>query len=134
MATEDGVPGRHYWLIVRRRARVPEIFSIGLGEQECLPVFSFSDEAKMFLELRGMENDWEARKTGFGELLPMLFSSLSGIQRVSLDPLPEVSDDNTMTDLVTISRKCFMDRLLVRSRSWWLEGKDQRDGKGQIAD
>lgn len=107
---------------------------MGLAQHECLPVFSFSDEAKMFLELRGMENDWEARKTGLGELLPMLFSSLSGIQRVSLDPLPEVSDDSTMTDLVSISRKCFMDRLLIQSRSWWLEGKDQRDGKGQIAD
>ena len=64
----------------------------------------------------------------------MLFSCLSGIQRVSLDPLPEISGDNTMTDLVSISRKSFMDRLLVQSRSWWLEGKDQRDGKGQIAD
>ena len=63
MATEDRGPGRHYWLIVRCRACVPEIFSMGLAQQECLPVFSFSDEAKMFLELRGLENDWEARKT-----------------------------------------------------------------------
>ncbi|MGB3633248.1 MAG: hypothetical protein WA982_04360 [Rubrobacteraceae bacterium] len=134
MATEDRVSGSHYWLIVSRRAGAQEIFSLGLAELECLPVFSFSDEAEMFLELRGLENDWEPWKTGLGELFSMLFSNLSGIQRVSLDPLPEISDDNTMTDLVSISRKSFMDRLLVRGRSWWLEGKDQRDGKGQIAD
>ena len=97
---------------------------MGLAEQECLPVFSFGEEAEMFLELRDLENDWEVRKTGLGELLSMLFSSLSGIQRVSLDPLPDISDDRTLSDLVSISRKSFMDRLLVQSRSWWIEGKD----------
>ena len=133
MASEVKELGGYYWLIVKQsasgqasgQAGAPEIFSIGLAEQECLPVFSFREEAEMFLRLKSLEYDWGARKSGSGELLSMLSSSLSGVERVALDPLPEISDNSVMNNLISMSRKGFMNHLLVRGLSW-LQGRGGR--------
>ena len=140
MASEVKRPGGYYWLIVKQSASgqadaqadvqvgAPEIFSMGFAEQECLPVFSFREEAEMFLRLRSLEDDWGARKSGSGELLSLLSSSLSGVEQVALDPLPEISDNSVVTNLISMSRKGFMNHLLVRmvrGRSW-LRGRGGR--------
>ena len=86
---------------------------MGLAGRECLPVFSFGKEAEMFLKLSGLE-EWEDRITGAGELLSMLFGDLRGAERVALNPLPEkISESETMSGLVDVSPKRFMDSLLT---------------------
>jgi hypothetical protein len=43
---------RRFWLIVRHRTGGMEVLRIALARgEEVLPVFSFEDEARMFLEL-----------------------------------------------------------------------------------
>ena len=133
MVREDKASGSHYWLIVKKRVGAPEFLSVGLAERKCLPVFSFSEEAEMFLKLSGLDEVWEASKIGSGELLSMLFGDLSGVERVALDPLSEFPDDEEgmVTDLVSMNRKRFMDKLLTLGRLWWVRG---RNGEGRILD
>ena len=132
VAGKDKPSGRHYWLIAKRGVNMPEILGMGLAKLEYLPIFSFGEEAEMYLKLSGLEDGWEARETESGELLSMLFGDLHGVERVALDPLPEFSADG-MTSLVSMSRKRFIDNLLpLGGRHWWrVRGKD---GEGQILD
>lgn len=136
MAGKDKWSGRHYWLIAKRRAdgRVDdlEVFSLGLAEREYLPVFNFGEEAEMFLKLGDLEEEWKTRKIGSRELLLMLFGSLSCMERVALDPLPEISNDMMMTGLLCINRKRFMDNLLTLGRRWWWVRS--KDGEGRVMD
>ena len=130
MADKNEPSAHHYWIVVERSASAPKILGMGLAKREYLPVFSFGEEAEMFLKLSGLEDGWEARKTRSGEVLSMLFGNLSSVERVALDPLPEFSADG-MTSLVSVSRKRFMDKLLTLGRLWWVRG---RSGEGRILD
>ena len=60
--------------------------TLACGE-EALPVFSFEDKAKMFLELGALDG-WRVRVTTAGELTSVLFGPCVGVCRVALDPLP----------------------------------------------
>ena len=133
MAREDKASARHYWLIVKKRTDAPEFLSVGLAEREYLPVFSFSEETEMFLKLGSLEEGWEAKEVGSGELLSLLFGELRGVERVAQDPLSGFPDDEEgmVADLVSVSRKRFMDKLLTLGRLWWVRG---RNGKGRILD
>ncbi|MGI9048887.1 MAG: hypothetical protein ACR2GU_05885 [Rubrobacteraceae bacterium] len=104
---------------------------MGLVEREHLSVFSFGEEAELFLKLRALENEWETRKAGTSELLSMLFGTVRGVERVALALLTEISNDRMMSGLVSISRKKFMDSLLSLGCSWWMGGKDS---EGRIMD
>jgi len=55
---------------------------------EALPVFSFEDEANMFLRLGAFGDDWRARETAGGELVSVLCGPCAGVDRVVLDPIP----------------------------------------------
>ena len=128
MSGKDYTSSRHYWLIAKRGVGAPEIFSAGFTKREYLPVFSFAEEAEMFLKLRALGDEWRSSRFGSGELPSMLFGGLSGVERVALDPIPEIQGDGMITDLLSISRKKFMDDLLTLGCSWWVPG---RDSEGQ---
>jgi len=85
-----------------------EVLTTGLpfGE-EALPVFSFEDEARMFLELGAFDGDWRARETGAGELISLLYCLCASVDRVVLDPVP--GPDAVLNDLVSLGREAFME-------------------------
>ena len=60
------------------------------GTGEALPVFSFEEEAEMFLWLQTTEGGWEVRETTPGQLVSILYGPCADVGRVMLDPLPEV--------------------------------------------
>ncbi len=95
-----------YWLIVKNDNDPLEVQTVDdLNGQKTMPVFSFREEAEMYMcfEVRG---SWWVRKTSAGELASLIFGPYSCIEKVALDPLPEICDEG-MVHLVSVSRKDF---------------------------
>ena len=102
---------RPFWLIVNYQFGRMEVLRINLASgEEALPVFSFEDEARMFLEL-GASDGWRVRETAAGELTSVLFGPCAGVRRVALDPLPG-PDAAALVGLVSMEREAFMESLL----------------------
>lgn len=104
-----------YWLIERPGAGRSEAFTIRVDAgREALPIFSFPDEAGMFLRLGGFEEEgWRAIKSTAGDLVSRLAEyQRAGIDLVALDPLPETMGHtfDTAIALVTLSLRGFADR------------------------
>jgi hypothetical protein len=62
------------------------------GDPKALVVFSFQEEAQMFLDLRliASKDRWRVRQTSVGELVSLLYVPCSDTRKVVLDPLPEI--------------------------------------------
>lgn len=100
-----------YWLLVKDKCNDTDIFTNGLLDgQRALAVFSFVEEAEMFLCLRGSADGWRVRETTAGELLSLFYTKLRGITHVTLDPIPENSFLNA-SGLLSTTREYFMERL-----------------------
>ena len=70
----------------------------------------------MFLGLGHAGFDgWQARETTAGELLSVLYGPCAGVERVALDPLPEMLVERTI-GLVSLSRERFVDLVPGRER------------------
>jgi len=97
---------RPLWLIAEQRPNGLEVFTIGSG---VLPVFSFREEAEMFLGLGHAASDtsWQVRETTCGELVSVLYGPCREVRHVSLDPVPGI------VELVSLSRKAFVSALLA---------------------
>ena len=94
---------RPFWVIAKQRCNGLEVFSIGT---DVLPMFSFREEAQMFLGLGRVAEGWQARETTCGELVSVLYGPCRGVAHISLDPVPG------MVELVSLSRKAFVRALL----------------------
>jgi hypothetical protein len=96
-------------LIVKNDNDPLEVQTVDLDGQKTMPVFSFREEAEMYMrfEVRG---GWWVRKTSSGELISLLFGPYSCVEMVALDPLPEICDEG-MSRLVSVRRKDFALRL-----------------------
>jgi hypothetical protein len=93
--------------------------------REALPVFSFEDEARMFLEL-GASGGWRVRETTTGELTSVLFSLCANVDRVVLDPVPlpgRLSEG--LNEVLSIEREAFMGSLLN-----WQRFRSPATGRG----
>ena len=99
--TAGGVPRRdgtqRYWLIAKDAKDAtdgfghPDLLTVDLdGAGEALPVFSFEEEAEMFLLLQTTEEGREVRETTPGQLVSILYGPCADVERVMLDPLPEI--------------------------------------------
>jgi hypothetical protein len=119
-----------YWLITGREIDRTEVLTINFpgaptfGEgQQALPVFSAREDAEEFLEfvrkdgssqgrisVSGAAGGWRVRRTGRGELLPLLCDSCTGVGKILLDPWPE-TDAELIVELTGISREAFVNRL-----------------------
>lgn len=110
-----------YWLIARYDHRQMKVLTIVRDGKEVLPVFSFEEEAREFL--KSVEEGWNARRTGAGELISVLCGPCANAKRVALDPSEE------LTDLVSVSRQGFMDFLLGRGRSWFDETRNREQSR-----
>src|SRR5215210_3446931 len=98
--TAGGVPRRdgtqRYWVIAKDAKDTedgfgqPDLLTVDLdGAGEALPVFSFEEEAEMFLWLQTTEDGREVRETTPGQLVSILYGPCADVGRVMLDPLPE---------------------------------------------
>jgi hypothetical protein len=85
---------QRYWVIAKDakdRFGQPDLLTVDLdGTGEALPVFSFEEEAEMFLWLQTTEEGHEVRETTPGQLVSILYGPCAHVGRVILDPLPEI--------------------------------------------
>jgi hypothetical protein len=113
----ERAPGLAYWLIARNENGRLEVLATGLaGTEKAMPVFSHEEEAELFLGLWevGFE-DWQARESSAGELISVLYGPCASVERVALDPLPEMLVERTV-GLVSLSRERFVDLVLSREQ------------------
>ncbi len=107
------------------------MFSIGLpGGGEALPVFSFEEEAEIFLGLSEPGRGWRVRKTTAGELVSLLFGPCRGIGRVALDPVAEF-DARALLPLVSVRRERFVRSLLGTPGAISPPVRGYRHGRGE---
>ena len=100
-----------YWLLVRDVENRGEVFTTGLSNGgRMLSVFSFEEEAEMFLCFRGPQDDWRTREIAPGKLRSLFYTTLEDVVCVTLDPIPENSFLDTSA-LLSITRQDFIARL-----------------------
>jgi hypothetical protein len=100
------------WMIARAGEGRLEPLCVRTGLSNVLPVFSFEEEAEMFLHLGGYaDSGWRARESCAGELVSMLLGPCVDVEGVALDPLPEMLEDGTI-GLVEVGRRRFVEQLL----------------------
>ena len=111
------------WLIVKDDVGAgggpPEILTLEAGsnaelDESVLPVFSFEEEALLFLRLCGFGGGWRVSKLGAPVLASVLAGACPDARRVALDPIPEIGHCGPR-DLVSLPRKEFV-RLLANRR------------------
>jgi hypothetical protein len=103
-----------YWLIAKKRNNWLEVLTIRTGgEQETLPVFNSEQEAEIFLRFGGVPGGWRARESSAGELVSVLCGPCTGVEKVALDPSPEMVFEG-MVRLVSLLRESFMNLITVR--------------------
>jgi len=85
-----------------------EIFTSG---RHMLSVFSFKEEAEVFLHPKGAGEGWQTKETKHEELVSVLYGPCRYAEQVSLDPLPEVLEP------VGLTREAFVKALLTSDTS-----------------
>lgn len=105
-----------FWLIVGDHyGDRPEVFELEVGQgTRALPVFGFEEEAMLFLRLSCLEGRWRVSETDSADLSSALTGAYSGVQRIVLDPFPEVGFDGSY-EASSLLRERFVD-LLANSR------------------
>ena len=100
------------WLIAREDNGRLDPLCIESSEARVLPVFSYEEEAEMFLRLGGYACDdgWRARETSADELVCVLSGPCADARGVALDLLPGMLEDGTV-GLVWVGRRRFLSRL-----------------------
>jgi hypothetical protein len=81
-----------HWLITKHAASRIDVFRTDLyDEGKALAVFSFQEEAQMFLGLRLTVSGegWRMRQTSTGEPVSVLYEPCLNTQKVVLNPVPE---------------------------------------------
>ena len=108
------IAGRAQWLITKHLTSRMEVFTTHLcGDRKALAVFSYEEEAQMFLDLcpAASKDGWRVRQTSVGELVSILYGPCSDTKKVVLDPVPEVGGEE-LTGLLSMHRNDFLRFLL----------------------
>jgi hypothetical protein len=103
------------WMVARAggKGRLEPLY-VRAGLSKVLLVFSFEEEAEMFLHLGGYaDSGWRVRESSAGELVSVLCGPCIDVEGVALDPLPEMLEDGTI-ELVEVGRRRFVEQLLER--------------------
>ncbi len=114
--TAGGVPRRagtqRYWVIAKDGFGQPDLLTVDLaGAGEALPIFSFEEEAEMFLWLQTTEEGREVRETTPGQLVSILYGPCADVGRVMLDPLPEIGA-RMQNSLLGMDRNDFVESVM----------------------
>jgi hypothetical protein len=117
--TAGGVSRRtgtqRYWIIAKDTKDgfgQLELLTVGLdGTGEALPIFSFEEEAEMFLWLQTTEEGWEVRETTPGQLVSILYGPCADVGRVMLDPLPKIGA-RMQISLLGLDRNDFVESVM----------------------
>jgi hypothetical protein len=104
-------PNSPYWFVAKNDNSWMEVLTIAVDGKETLPVFSFREEAEMFLWLGGFEDGWRIRESRAGEIVSVAMGPCAGVGHVALDPLPEMVAEKTV-GLVRLDRERFLRGLL----------------------
>lgn len=106
---------RSFWLLVKRGRGTLEVLTTAFDEgRRALPVFSFEEEANLYLRSR-VRDKWRARRTGVGELVSLLYTLCRKVELVALDPVSEAEID-VADRLVSLGRERFM-HVFLRKRT-----------------
>jgi hypothetical protein len=103
--------GAVYWLICDGTGPPGALVLDLAGLGRTLPVFSFPEEAEMFLALDGLGEEWEVREGVARDFFPHFFGPRAGVESVVLDPLPGAMGDGAEGS-VGIGPERFVDRFL----------------------
>ena len=103
--------GAVYWLICDGTGPPGALVLDLAGLGRTLPVFSFPEEAEMFLALDGLGGEWDVREGVAGDFFPHFFGPRAGVESVVLDPLPGAMGDGAQ-GAVGIGSQRFVDRFL----------------------
>jgi hypothetical protein len=126
--TARGGPPRagtqRYWVIAKdakdgfgRPVGQPDLLTVDLGGTgQALPVFSFEEEAEMFLWLQRTEDGREVRETTPGQLVSILYGPCADVGRVMLDPLPEIGA-RLQNSLFGMDRNDFVESVMGARRT-----------------
>lgn len=100
-------------MIIKRTIRQLDVLTIGSEGDEALPVFSFEEEAEMYLRFAAgaASEDWSVRETSVGELTSVLYGQCASVGQVALDPLPQVCG-GALAGLCGVHREEFVRRLM----------------------
>ena len=121
----SGSPTRTRWLIARDRDAELEVFAVERDGGRILPVFSFEEEAELFLRLEAVGDGWRTRETSSGELVSVLCGPCAKVKKVALDPLPPAVGAEEWIDLLCLDREAFARTLLGEKRpSRWHPAPD----------
>ncbi|CAA9467666.1 MAG: hypothetical protein AVDCRST_MAG28-4264 [uncultured Rubrobacteraceae bacterium] len=103
-----------YWLIAKGHNNRIEVLTLCCnGEGEVVPIFSFEEEAEIFLGPRGAADGWQVRESSAGELVSVLYGPCARVKEVALDPLPEMVTERSV-GLVSLLRERFVDLVIAR--------------------
>ena len=108
---------RNFWLIVRDEGAngsgPQELLTLGTEDgARTLPVFSFEDEALLYLRLAGLEGSWRVSETVASALVSALCETYRDVQGVVLDPFPEAGFDG-FYEAVSLRRDKFLHLLAL---------------------
>ena len=111
---------QRYWVIAKDAKDGfgrPDLLTVNLdGTGQALPVFSFEEEAEMFLWLQTTEDGREVRETTPEQLVSILYGPCAeDVGRVMLDPLPEIGA-RMQNSLLGMDRNDFVESVLRWSR------------------
>src|SRR5688572_8650889 len=114
-----GVPRRagtqRYWVIAKDandRLGQPAPLTVDLdGTGQALPVFSFEEEAEVFLWLQTTEDGRKVRETTPEQLVSILYGPCADVGRVMLDPLPEIGA-RMQNSLLGMDRNDFVESVM----------------------
>src|SRR5829696_5783473 len=117
--TARGVPRQagtqRYWVIAkdaRDGFGRPDLLTVDLdGTRQALPVFSFKEEAEMFLWLQTTEDGREVREVTPEQLVSILYGPCADVGRVMLDPLPEIGA-RMQNSLLGMDRNDFVESVM----------------------
>jgi hypothetical protein len=102
-----------YWLILDRNLDRPEPLTVGTFPDEALAVFSFEEEALLFLAVRGLTEGWAAKEIYAIDLVSILLETPA--DRVALDPLPDPLGGK-LVGLLSVSKERFLRDLVRKQR------------------
>ncbi|AHY46228.1 Hypothetical Protein RradSPS_0945 [Rubrobacter radiotolerans] len=105
---------RRYWIISADSAS-DEVLVVGDEDSGVVPVFSFREEALLYLSYGVRKSGWTVSQRSEEEVVDLLCGPYSWTAGVALDPIPEFAGQDDALAFTTLGRREFLDDLL-RSR------------------